>query len=77
MGVGRAEQDAVGHDDGGASAVFQQAQEEVEEEDFGLLALGRERRVHVGGVNGALERRVGEDDVVARSSLKPLESVSV
>ena len=46
--VGRAEQHAVGHDDGGASAVLQQAQEEVQEEDFGLLALGRERRVDVG-----------------------------
>ena len=38
MGVGRAEQDAVGHDDGVASAVFQQAQEKVR---TGLLAPGR------------------------------------
>ena len=64
VGVGRAEQDAVGHDDGGAPAVFEQAQEQVKEQDFGLLALGRQRRVDIGGVNGAFEGRVGEDDIV-------------
>ena len=64
VGVGGAEQHAVGHDDGGAAAVLQQAQEEVQEEDLGLLALGRQRGVHVGRVDRALERRVGEDHVV-------------
>ena len=64
MGVGRAEQHAVGHDDGGAAAILQQTQEEVQEEDLGLLALGRQRGVHVGRVDRALEGRVGEHDVV-------------
>jgi hypothetical protein len=59
MSIGRAEQDAVGLDDGHASAVFEQAQVEVKEQDFGLPALGRQGRVHVGGVNGAFEGRVG------------------
>ena len=44
---------------------FEQAQEEMKEEDLGLLALDRQRRVHVGGVDRAFEGRIGEDDVVA------------
>ena len=38
--VGRAEEDAVGHDDGGASAGLEQAQEEGEEEQLRLLVGG-------------------------------------
>ena len=75
--VGGAKEHAVGDDDGGAAAVVEQAQEKVQEEDFGLLDLGRQRRVHVGGVDRALERGIGQHHVVGRSSLKAFESVSV
>ena len=64
MGVGGAKQHAVRHDDGGAAAVLKQAQEEVQEQDLGLLALDRQRGVNVRGVDCALEGRVGEDHVV-------------
>ena len=39
MGIGAAEQNSIGHDDGGASAGLEQAQVEGEEEQFGLLRL--------------------------------------
>ena len=65
MSVGGAKEHAVGDDDGAAAAIFEQTQEEVEEEDFGLLDLARQRRVHVRRVDRAFERRIGEDDVVA------------
>ena len=64
MGVGRAKQHAVRHDDGCAAAVLKQTQEEVQEQDLGLLALDRQRGVHVRRVDRALERRVGENHVV-------------
>ena len=64
MGLGGTEQHAIRHDDGRATAILQQAQEEVQEEDLGLLALGRQRRVDVRRVDRALEGRVGEHDVV-------------
>ncbi len=59
MGIGGTEEHAVGHDDGGAATVVEQAQEKVQEQDFGFLDLGGERRGHVGGVDGALEGRIG------------------
>ena len=64
--VGRAEEHAVGHDDGGASAGLEQAQEEGEEEQFGLLRL--DDLLEVLGVvlvvERAGERRIGEDERV-------------
>ncbi len=66
MRVGRAEEDAVGHDDGGASAGLEQAQEEGEEEQFGLL--GFDDLLEVLGavlvVERAGEGRIGEDEGV-------------
>ena len=63
--VGRAEQDAVRHDDRAAAAIVEQAKEQMQEKDFGFLDLGRERRVHIACVDRAFERRIGEDNVVA------------
>lgn len=64
MSVGGAKQHAVGNDDGGATAIFKQTEEEVQEEDLGLLALDRQRGVHVRRIDCALEGRVGENHVV-------------
>ena len=64
--VGRAEEHAVGHDDGGASAGLEQAQEEREEEQFGLLRLDDLLEV-LGGVlviERPGKRRIGEDQRV-------------
>ncbi len=64
--VGRAEEHAVGHDDGGASAGLEQAQEEREEEQLGLLRLDDLLEV-LGGVlvvEDAGERRIGQDQRV-------------
>ena len=47
--------------------ILEQAQEEVQEEDLGLLALDRQRRVHIGRVDCALEGRIGENHVVGPS----------
>ena len=66
MRVGRAEEHAVGHDDGGASAGLEQAQEQREEEQLGLLRLDDLLQV-LGGVlvvERSGERRVGEDQRV-------------
>ena len=65
VGVGGAKQHAVGNDDGGAAAILEQAQEEVQEQDLGLLDLGRQRRVYVARVDRAFEWRIGENNVVA------------
>ena len=66
MRVGRAEEHAVGHDDGGASAGLEQAQEEGEEEQFGLLRL--HDLLEVLGAVLVVERpgkgRIGEDERV-------------
>ena len=64
--VGRAEEHAVGHDDGGASAGFEQAQEEGEEEQLGLLRLDDLQEI-LGGVfvvERSGKRRIGEDQRV-------------
>ena len=64
--VGRAEEHAVGHDDGGASAGLEQAQEEGEEEQLGLLGLDDLLQV-LGGVlvvERSGEGRIGEDQRV-------------
>ena len=57
----RAEQHAVGHDHRGASAGLQQAQEEREEEQLGLLGLDDGQQVfgRVLVVQAAGKRRVG------------------
>ena len=64
--VGRAEEHAVGHDDGGASAGLEQAQEEGEEEQLGLLGL--DDLLEVLGAVLVVERpgkrRIGEDERV-------------
>ena len=64
--VGRAEEHAVGHDDGGASAGLEQAQKEGEEEQFGLLGLDDLLEVlgAVLVVERAGEGRIGEDEGV-------------
>jgi hypothetical protein len=36
----------------------------MQEEDFCLLALGGQRRIHVGGVDGPLKRWIGQHHVV-------------
>ena len=62
----RAEQHAVGHDDGGAAAGLEQAQEEREEEQLGLLRLDDLLQV-LGGVlvvERPGEGRIGEDQRV-------------
>ena len=66
MRLGRAEEHAVGHDDRGAAAGLEQAQEEREEEQFGLLGLDDLLQVLGGGlvVEAAGERRIGEDQRV-------------
>ena len=66
MRLAGAEEHAVGHDDGGAAAGLQQAQEEREEEQLGLLGLDDLQQV-LGGVlvvEGAGEGRIGEDQGV-------------
>ena len=64
MGVAGAEQHAVGHDDGAASAHLQQAHEEMQEQQLRLFAAHRQGRVDIGGVDGPLERGIGEDHIV-------------
>ena len=66
MGLGRAEEHAVGHDDGGAAAGLEQAQEERAEEQLGLLGLDDLLKVLGGGlvVEAASEGRIGEDEGV-------------
>ena len=55
VGVGGAKQHAVRDDDRGAAAILKESQEEVQEEDLGLLALDRQRGVHIRRVDCALE----------------------
>ena len=64
VSVGGAKQHAVGNDNGGASAIFKQAQKQVQEEDLGLLALDRQRGIHIRRVDCAFEGRIGENHVV-------------
>lgn len=60
-----AEEHAVRHDDGGASAHLEHVEDEDEEEQLGLLGLdlALERGIDVFEVDGALEGRVGEHDI--------------
>jgi hypothetical protein len=64
--VGRAEEDAVGHDDGGASAGFEQAEKEGQEEQLGLLGLDDLKEVLRAGlvIERARERRIGQEQGV-------------
>ena len=64
--LARPEEHAVGHDDGGAAAGLEQAQEEREEEQLGLLGLDDLLQVLGGGlvVEAAGEGRIGEDERV-------------
>ena len=66
MGIGRAEEHAIGHDDGGAAAGLEQAQEERHEEQLGLLGLDDALEVLGGGlvIEAAGEGRIGEDEGV-------------
>ncbi len=62
----RPEEYAVGHDDGGAAAGLEQAQEQGQEQQLGLLRLDDLLQVLGGGlvVETAGKRRVGEDERV-------------
>ena len=67
VGLAGAEEDAVGHDDGGAAAGLEQAQEQGEKEQLRLLGLDDLQEV-LGGVlvvQGAGEGRIGQDEGVA------------
>ncbi len=66
VGLARSEQHAVGHDDGSPAAGLEQAQEEREEEQLGLLGLDDLLQVLGGGlvVEAAGEGRIGEDQGV-------------
>ena len=66
MRLGRSEENAVGHDDGGPTAGLEQAEEEREEQQLGLLGLDDLLKVLGGGlvVEASRERRIGEDQGV-------------
>ena len=66
MRIARPEEYAVGHDDGGAAAGLEQAQEQGEEQQLGLLRLDDLLQVLGGGlvVETARKRRIGEDERV-------------
>ena len=69
--LGRAEQHAVRHDDGGAPAGLEQPQEQREEQQLGLLRLDDVLQILGGGlvVERAGERRIGEHQRVASGIL--------
>ena len=60
----RPEEYAVGHDDGGAAAGLEQAQEQGQEQQFGLLRLDDLLQVLGSGlvVETARKRRIGENE---------------
>ena len=64
VGGGRAEEHAIGHDDGGAAAGLEQTQEQREKEQFGLLGLDDLLQVLGGGfvIEAAGERGIGQDE---------------
>lgn len=66
VGIGRAKEHAVRHDDGGAATGLENAQEERHEEEFGFLGLDDALEVLGGGfvIETARERRIGEDEGV-------------
>ena len=69
MRLARPEEYAVGHDDGGAAAGLEQAQEQGKEQQLGLLCLDDLLQVSGGGlvVETARKRRIGEDERVPLS----------
>ena len=66
VGLARPEHYAVGHDDGGAAAGLEQAQEQGQEQQLGLLRLDDPLQVLGCGlvVETARKRRIGEDERV-------------
>ena len=67
MGLAGAEEDAVGHDDGGTAARLEQAQEQGDKEQLRLLGFDDLQEI-LGGVlvvQGAGEGRIGQDEAVA------------
>ena len=64
--LARSEEHAVGHDDGGATAGLEQAEEEREEQQLGLLGLDDLLQILGGGlvVEASCKRRIGEDQGV-------------
>ena len=66
MRLARPEEYAVGHDDGGAAPGLEQAQEQGNEQQLGLLRLDDLLQVPGGGlvVEAARKRRIGEDERV-------------
>lgn len=67
VGLGGAEEDAIGHDAGASAALLQHPQEEGEEEELRLFGVGDGFQVVMDalGVDGALEGGIGEADGVA------------
>ena len=66
MRVARPEEYTVGHDDGGAAAGLEEAQEQGKEQQFGFLRLDDLLQILGGGlvVETARKRRIGEDERV-------------
>ena len=66
VGIGRAEEDSIGHDDGGAATGLQEAQEERHEEEFGFFGFDDLEEVFGGGlvIEATGEGRIGEDEGV-------------
>jgi hypothetical protein len=61
VGGGRAEEHAVGHDDGGPAAGLEQTQEQGAEQQLGLLGLDDLQQIVVSGFvfEAAGKRRIG------------------
>ena len=66
VGIGRAEEHAIRHDNGGAATGLEHAQEERHEEQFGFLGLDDALEILGGGfvIEAAGEGRIGEDEGV-------------
>ena len=64
--LARSEEHAVGHDDSGASSCLEQAEEEREEQQLGLLCLDDLLQILGDGlvVEASRKRRIGEDQRV-------------
>ena len=66
VGIGRAEEHAIRHDDGGAATGLENAKEERHEEQLGFLGLDDALEILGGGlvIKTACEGRIGEDEGV-------------